>query len=415
MSNLPPVEHYIDNIKNFPHPLPSYREIGLEAFNQWGLPHRKHEDWCYTSLTSFLPQEFRHAPLSHKKNSFSPPFTKGIAFCNGHHQIENLPEGIVLSKNNPLIPWKPSQKDSFEALNMATLQSVTTLEISKEQKIEEPLCLFHTITPDGIGKFMSPHIEIVARAKSRITLLEFFDHTEEAIQPYLHNGLIKIQLDEGAHVEHIKVVLESPHALHVGKTRARLASHAHLTATIFSLSGGLVRNNMDIELTDEEAFTDIRGLAAINGKQHHDHFTCVSHNKKHTHSRQLFKNILDDRARGVFTGKIVVGKECPGVDSHLLNKNLLLSPKAHADTRPQLEVYTDDVQCSHGATTGQISPEELFYLKSRGIDQTTAQKILCHAFSEEIIAKNDNPLIRQMITRLLYNNFERHSLEKEQE
>ena len=414
MINLRPVERYIANIKELPSPLPDYRARGLEALKRWGIPHRKQEDWRYTTLDQFLPQDIRPSPPASKKNPLTHPFNQGIAFCNGHHQTEydNLPHGVTLTKNNPRIPWEPSQQDSFEALNMATLHSLLTLEVPKGQKYDEPLCLLHSVTPESARSFISPHIEVLARAQSRITLLEIFDHSEETVQPYLHNGLIKIHLEEGAHVEHVKVVLESPHALHVGKIRAELASHACLTATVFSLSGGLVRNNMHIELNEEEAFADIRGLIAINGKQHHDSFTCVSHNKKSTHSRQIFKSILDDSARGVFTGKIVVGQECPHVDSRLLNKNLLLSLKAHAITRPQLEVYTDDVQCAHGATTGQISPEELFYLQSRGIGQEAAQKILCHAFSEDIIAKNSNPTIRELITRLLYNNFERHSLER---
>ena len=399
MTTTPAVERYIDNINNFSTPLSHYRERGLEAFQKRGIPHTKQEEWRYTSLSSFLPDDLCLPSLPEEKITQSP-WGEGLVFLNGHHQPkeDRLPQGVTLQTNRPRLWWEASSPDSFEALNMATLQSVVTLEIAPQSNPVEPLCLSHTITASGAGRFVSPHVEIIVGAGADVTLLEVFSSAEKV---YQHNAMTKIQLDEGARLEHIKVVQESLEALHVGTVRARLASSAHLSSNTFSLSGGLVRNNIDIELDGEESFVNIMGLYAINGKQHHDNFTRVYHNKKNTHSRQIFKGILDDRARGVFTGKIVVGRGCPGVDSRLLNKNLLLAPKAHADTRPQLEVYTDDVQCSHGATTGQISPEELFYLESRGIDKQAAKKILHYAFSEEIVAKTSNPQIRKMVAQAM--------------
>ena len=414
MSGTPGIERYVENIQKFAAPLPDYRRMGLEALEQWGLPHSKQEDWRYTSLEPFLPQDIHPAPLAGKGLSSLPaPLNEGIVFCNGHHRPElcRLPVGVGLAKNQPRLFEKASRQDSFEALNMATLASVITLDIAAGKRLDQPFCLLHTVDTDGAGKLMSPHTEIVAGAGSHITLLEIFTHSEKLDRTYQNNGMTKIRLDEGAHVEHVRIVLESPHALHVSKVRANLAARARLTGATFSLSGGLARNNIDIRLDGEEACADVRGLVAINRRQHHDNFTCVSHNKKNTRSRQLFKYMLDDSSRGVFTGKIAVDRGCPGVDSRLLNKNLLLSPKAHADTRPQLEVYTDDVQCNHGATTGQISPEELFYLESRGINPAAAKQILCRAFSERIVAQSSNPLVRNLVGRLVLHNFERRSHE----
>jgi Fe-S cluster assembly protein SufD len=253
-----------------------------------------------------------------------------------------------------------------------------------------------------------PRVLVVAEENSSATLIENFVAGDE--ERYFTNAIAEVVLKDGAHLEHYRLQRESKRAFHVSTTSAELGRASRYDTTSINLGAQLARHDVSVVMDHEGAETSVDGLYVVGGDQHTDTHSVIDHKQPHCTSHQLYKGILDDNGRAVFNGKIFVREGAQKTDAMQTNKNLLLSEKARVDTKPQLEIYADDVKCAHGAAVGQIEPEELFYLETRGIGPELGRSLLTYGFAEEVIAKIKLDSIRveldQIVLKQLHTKLE---------
>lgn len=247
-----------------------------------------------------------------------------------------------------------------------------------------------------------PHVIFVVEAGSKAAVIENYESDSKS---FTDSGF-QIFLEDNASLTHYRIQKESAEALHIGTTEVTLSGGSLYNSTNINLGGGLSRHDVHIKFTAEggEAFVD--GLYMLNGKQHHDTHSTIDHALPNCISHQTYKGVLNDKSRGVFNGKVFVRENASGTDAQQSNKNLLLSNDARVDTKPQLEIFNDDVKCSHGATVGQLEDEELFYLLSRGLSQTLAKNLLTYGFAEEIINKIEIEAIKKDLDEAVLNRLD---------
>ena len=325
------------------------REQAFKSFAENGFPTPKDEDWKYTNVNAIADLGLRIADLK-----------------NDGAAIEYLKQ----------FDYK---RNGFTALNLA-FADFTVIKIPKDTSVAE-LIEFNFKAEQNTANF--PHVIIFAEAGSKATIIESYESDAKSFT----NTAIQIFVEDNANLTHYRVQKESPEAFHIGTTEVTLGRGSLYNATNINLGGKLSRHDIHLKFTAEggEAFVD--GLYMLNGNQHHDTHSTIDHALPNCVSHQTYKGVLNDKSRGVFNGKVFVREHASGTDAQQSNKNLLLSNDARVDTKPQLEIFNDDVKCSHGATVGQLEDEELFYLLSRGISQTLAKNLLTYGFAEEIINK----------------------------
>jgi Fe-S cluster assembly protein SufD len=271
------------------------------------------------------------------------------------------------------------ERNGFTALNLA-FANIAVLRIAKDTVIEKPV----EFTFSGEeGKAIFPHIIVVAAAGSKATIIETYDSRARSFT----NAAIQIVVEDNASLTHYRVQRESPEAFNYGVTEARLGRDSRYDLTSVNLGGVISRHDIEVTFTAEGAEAWVDGLYMLNGAQHHDTHSIIDHTVPNCASHQSYKGVLNDKSRGVFNGKVFVRDNAHGTDAQQSNKNLLLSNDARVDTKPQLEIFNDDVKCSHGATVGQLEEEELFYLLTRGLPESLARNLLTYGFAEEIINK----------------------------
>jgi len=412
----------IQSAKKLDGPIGKLQEQSLELFLSQAIPHRKHEDWVYTSIAKGLPENPVNAKAYTPEAGFSAPFQDiagSIVFAGGElcPELTKLPEGIELEVSAPQQLTEelerlivPSNNDSFEALNLLSQTQWVHLKVKKGTQHKQPLF---------INFCQNPHKDEISQARLTVTVepgaeLSVYEvHQDNNAEEASHsNDIVSFDLGANSTLRHVKATYLNKSSTHIGKTKASLTRDAHFETLSFSLGGKMVRHNVRLDLYEPGAHADAFGLYALQADQHTDHFIQLHHHASHTTSNQLYKGILADSSRGVFTGKVVVERQAQKVDSAQLNKNLILGDKAHADTRPQLEVYADDVKCAHGATVGQIDQDEIFYLQSRGLEYEAAQFLLCHAFGAETLQKVKHPQLLAELTERLEKDFESTVLEE---
>jgi len=289
--------------------------------------------------------------------------------------------------------------DAFGALNTAFWQDGAFLQVPAGVSLEEPVQLLFVATTPEAARADHPRSLIVLGEGSSATLVETYFALDG--NAYLTNAVTELVLASGAGVEHHKVVLESRGGFHVGRTRVRQSRDSRFASCSIVFGGRLVRNDVDAWLGGEGAECTLSGLSVIGGRQHADTHTVVDHAQPRATSRQLYKGVLDGRARGVFYGRVIVRPGAIGTDAHQTNKNLLLSDGVEVDSKPQLEIFADDVKCSHGAADGELAEEAIFYLKSRGLDEAAARTLLTHGFANEVLGRIRVEPIRTWCERLL--------------
>jgi Fe-S cluster assembly protein SufD len=369
------------------------------------IPNTRDEEWRFTDLSplkdvSFNVGEIHELPL---QDDFVLPevaqrlvFVNGVFAANLSH-TENLPAGLKVGNLDVLgddvaekyLAQSEVTRDVFTALNTAGLNDVAVVWVGKNVIVENPIhLLFISVAAEG-AIISQPRCLVVAESNSQLSLIEEFitgkmPVTQEQ-QVYFNNSVTEIWVNENAQVNHNRIVLESNAAFHIGKTAVTQARYSRYTCNAVTVGGKISRHNLEILQTGEQTETTLNGLTVIAEKQLADTHSAISLNHPHGVSKQLHKCIIGDRAHGVFNGKIFVPKPAQLTDAAQLNRNLLLSSKARIDTKPQLEITADNVKCAHGATVSQLEDDEIFYLQSRGIDETDARKLLVNAFAAEII------------------------------
>lgn len=377
----------------------------LNRFETVGLPHKKLENYKYTNVDAFFPTSLKLAPEAPSFNETANS-KLGLSFHNGYLNTDsvNLPNSVKLE----VITQETHSLENFDALenlNLALKEQTILLTIEDNSSLKTPLYINHLSTESSKDSMVSTRLQIKVGKNSVVRIMEQFNSPSTEKLNRNHLGFISVS--ENANVEHVKVVTEGAESFHFGSLKATVAKDASFHSFTFTTGAKLSRNNIQVDLNAIGAHGEVHGLYALKGTQQCDNFSIINHHAERTESEQLFKAVLDDLSHGIFTGKIVVHRDAQLVNSSQLNKNLLLSKKAHADTRPQLEVYADDVKCAHGATVGQLNDEELFYLESRAISPKDARVMLCHGFVQEALDKIKSVEVKTYLEELLFEEFEK--------
>jgi Fe-S cluster assembly protein SufD len=281
---------------------------------------------------------------------------------------------------------------AFTALNTAFMTEGALIHIPADVVVERPIHLLYVTDSEGARGVTYPRTLIVAGHHSHATVLESYVAVGDAV--YFTDAVTEVDVAEGAHLAHYRVERESDRAYHVGTTEVRQARDSRYHSFSFATGAALARVNVYDVLAGPGCEATLDGLYLADGTQHIDHQTRIEHVAPHCASREVYKGVLDGAAHGVFNGKVYVHPEAQKTDGKQTNNNLLLSDQAHADTKPQLEIFADDVKCTHGATVGRLDEVALFYLKSRGIDPVTARTLLTYAFAADVIQRIDNDTVR---------------------
>ena len=292
-------------------------------------------------------------------------------------------------------------ENAFTALNTAFISSGAFLFISKGVSIDAPIHLLFIadVKEKAVASF--PRILIVAEKGSSATVIESYASAHEEV--YFTNAVVEIRLEDGARLNYYKVQRENSKAFHIATTQAELGRNSSFNSTTVTLGAQLSRHNINVALDNEGAECWVDGLYIVGSGQHADTHSLIDHRKPHCTSHQLYKGILDGKSRAVFNGKVFVHENAQQTDAMQTNKNLLLSNEARVDTKPQLEIFADDVKCAHGATVGQLEEEELFYLSSRGLHPIIARNLLTYGFAEEVIEKIKVESIKAQLDEAVLN------------
>jgi Fe-S cluster assembly protein SufD len=323
-------------------------------------------------------------------------------FANGK-LVGSLPAGVRLGTQDEvdahLGKYAAYDDRPFVALNTAFLDRIAVVRIERGAIVEEPLHFVNFIR-QGEDVAAHPRVLVLCGANSQCTIVERFSGEGR----YLSNPVTELAAGEGAVVDHYRVQTEADSAFHVGLLQAALGRSANLTATAITLGGGLVRNDVSVRLS-EGSHAALNGLYIVNGSEHVDNHTEIDHAMPHATSFELYKGILDGKASAVFNGRIMVRKDAQKTDSKQTNKNLVLSNDAVIDTKPELQIFADDVRCTHGATIGQLDAEAMFYMQSRGIGKQQARSLLTYAFAQDIVDRVNVPSMREWLERVLFAKF----------
>ncbi len=372
-----------------------------------GLPGTRMEAWKYTNLAALAELEFSPPAMGAEAPSagLGPDAFAGLegpslVFVNGrlspgHSRLGGLPGGLRVRGLAQGLTDDPAgiealigsaeslNGDLMAAFNAAFAADGCIVETAPGAVIDEPIGLRFVAAPGEGPLAYHPHVIVRVRAGSRLSLVEF--HEGPAGAPTWSNPLVDIEVGEGARLSHVKLQIEGESAYHTALTKAALAGEARYESHLVALGALLARHEIHVRFDGEGADCQLRGGYMARGSQHVDNTTIIDHAVPHCESREVYKGVLDDTARGVFQGKIIVRQDAQKTDGHQLNRTLLLSRKAEIDTKPELEIYADDVKCSHGATAGEPEDDQLFYLRSRGLDLHTARKLIVEGFMGELL------------------------------
>jgi Fe-S cluster assembly protein SufD len=396
------------------------RAAAFDRFAELGLPSLRDEDWKYTSLAALEQQLFKLAPAS--PNGVQEDHVARLAldvghllvFVNGRYAPElsrpaRLPGGAEVGSLAMAVADHPDRFESllasgsrepangFTALNAAFWADGATIDLGAGCSVDAPIHLLYIATEGDLAV----HIRNIVRvgAGSRAEIIEHYVGLNDSA--YFTNAVTQIQIGAGATFTHTKLQQEGPRGYHIADIRAEQGQDSRFTSQSFAFGGLLSRNDIATRLDAQGCHATLIGLYMGDGRQHMDHHTCIDHARPHGTSREFYKGILDGAARAVFNGKVIVHPDAQGTDAQQSNRNLLLSDRAEVDTKPQLEIYADDVKCSHGATVGQLDAEQIGYLRSRGLDEAVARALLVLAFAQDVALRVECAPFRARLEQLL--------------
>jgi Fe-S cluster assembly protein SufD len=428
--------------------LQSLRRQGMTRFEALGFPTTKNEDWHFTSVAPIAERAFRLAGLESEhadpantnrretsrrkgdslnsagisradveKFSFGETGWHTLVFVNGAFSEElssYAPLGDQLSVSSlaqaidsrtPAIERELGkiarfEQHTFTALNTAFVSDGAFIELKNDAVIEQPIHLLFVSDGEGVSH---PRNLIVAGRHSRAVIIESYVSVRDG--NYFTNAVTEIAVGEGAHVDHYKIQRESESAFHVGTVQIREERNSQLHSFSFAVGGSLARTNVYTSLVGDAATCTLNGLYLTDGSQHIDNQTSIEHIAPNCPSHELYKGVLDGRSHGVFNGKVYVHPEAQKTDGKQSNNNLLLSPTARVDTKPQLEIFADDVKCTHGATVGRLDELAMFYLNSRGIGRETARTLLTYAFAADVLETIELDTLREQLEKMVLARF----------
>ncbi len=378
------------------------RKAAAARFVELGFPGPRDEEWRFTPIAPLLHQPFEPAP--EQDNTY-------LAVGSSAAWEESLPKGVLVCRLSEAMKERPDlveahlarhadwRKQTFTALNTAFLRGGAFIYVPASTVIEEPIVV--DFRAGRVGGTFAWHRRclIVLGDNSRVTLIEHYGGLPE--ESYFTNAVTEIIVGAGSHIDHYKVQDEGARAFHMATMQVQIGRAANFSSHAVTQGGQWVRNEINAVFEGEGGECTLNGLYLAGGEQLVDNHTLIDHAYPHCASHELYKGILDGKAHGVFNGKIYVRQDAQKTDAKQTNQTLLLSDDATINTKPQLEIYADDVKCTHGATVGQLDAEAIFYLRSRGIGSAEARSLLTYAFANDIISRIKVATVREELERSL--------------
>ncbi len=397
--------------------LDARRGAALERANALSVPTTRDEEWRFTDLSALTRLPVRApepgrvtgaeaiapyvipeagARLVFVDGRYAPALSSGVGGSPGAVRVEPLVE--ALKHEGPRLETHLGRLAGFEqnvfvALNTAHLHDAAVIVVPRNAVCEKPVHVLHLASQAGIAAY--PRCIILAQAGAQCTVVE--EHQSLSDEAYFSNAVTEVAVESGATLRHIKLQRESARAFHIATCAVSVAGNASYISQTISFGARLSRYDLNVALNGEGAFAQMDGLALISERQLADTHTLIDHAQPNGRSAQLHKTIVGGAAHAVFNGKILVRPGAQLTDSSQQSRNLLLSDKATVDTKPQLEIFADDVKCAHGATVGQLDAEQLFYLRTRGLPEQAARNLLTYAFAASVI---ERITVRSLVERL---------------
>lgn len=424
-------ERYLADFEAFEHAgatgpswLARLRRAAIGRVAEVGFPTVRLEDWKYTNVAPIAATPFRpaveEAPDGLGSEAIEPfalraPGTR-LVFVNGRYSAKlsslaplpagaragSLAEAIITDGavvERHLARYADWEASGFTALSTAFVQDGAFVHLAPGTRVEEPIHLLFVATSPAAPALVQPRNLIVAGRASRATIVEHYVALGD--DAYFTNAVTEVVAGEAAIVEHYKVQEESGRGFHVGTTEVRQERDSSFTSCSVSLGARLARNNLNVRFEAEGGSCELNGLYVVGSRQHVDTHTLIDHARPRCTSRQLYKGVLDGTARAVFNGRVIVRPDAQRTDAHQANKNLLLSEGAEVDTKPQLEIFADDVKCTHGAAVGRLGEDQVFYLRSRGLGDEAARTLLTYGFMSDVVGRIAVEPLRARLDALL--------------
>lgn len=437
-------EFYIENFNTFQMKLNGQsesflneiRKEAMDRLSELEFPTNRNEEWKYTDVSPILKHNFIPAV-----NTTIPEFTKEeikkflfhnfdyhlLVFVNGFFSselsiISQLPKGVVvgslkkISKEDPELISRYVNKiskidNAFNALNTAYVLDGLVVIVPDGIAVEKPIQVLYLNTSENELVLSLPRNLIIAGKNSQVSVIANYSGFGDKL--YFNNITTEIFVDEYAVVDLCKVQSENENSYHIEKVQAQQKKNSLFNHYNVTFGGAIVRNDINSLLDGENTETHYYGLYMANGKQHVDNHTFIDHAKPNCMSNELYKGILDDNSRGVFNGKIIVRQDAQKTNAYQQNKTILLSKSATIDTKPQLEIFADDVKCSHGATVGHLDEISEFYIRSRGVPQELAKSMLIRAFANDVIETIKIEPLKEQINHMIFDHLHRVEIENE--
>ena len=401
------------------HPLHAIRRQAMERLESIGFPARKDEDYKYTYVTKIAKQSFaegKGAIIGEnvvKAASFGELDTYQLVFVNGVlnkelSTIDNIIEGLTISNLKKAYDSAEMQTvienalsselglNAFVALNTAFSHGGTFIHVSRGTQVDKPIHLMNITVSGDTAIMTNPQVLVVAETSSEVSIIETYAAVNDG--SYFTNALSRFVVRQNAHVHHYKLQDESLNAFQINNSIATQERDSTYSSYVLDLGGKTVRNNLSSHLQASGTNTNLYGVYLAKGNQHIDNQSFIDHAHPHCESNELYKGIIDDKGRGVFNGKVNVRQDAQKTNAFQQNSSLVLSNTAQMDTKPQLEIFADDVKCSHGATIGQLDESSMYYLRTRGMSEQRARAMLQFAFVAEVL---DNFQIEQVKEKAL--------------
>ena len=400
--------------------LDALRRAGIERFEAVGFPSNKEEEWRQTNVAPIAkipfvlaqPDRSAHAAVAAENYGFQDEVAAELVFVNGHFwpeksRLGSLPKSVrVLSlaealKSDPslveqhLARHAPIDRNPFVALNTGFLRDGAFIYFGRNATVEKPIHLVFISTAAREPAVSHPRVLMIADENVEATLVETY--VGSGAGPYFTNAVTELIASDNARIDHCRIQQESPEAFHIATMHVELARSAYFTSHAATIGGKLTRNDLNVYLKGDGADATLNGLAVIGGDQHADNHTLLHHGAPNCPSHELYKYVIDGRAMGVFKGKIFVDPIAQKTDSKQTSKSLLLSDDAKMYSQPALQIYADDVKCTHGSTTGPVDEEMVFYLRSRGVGLDAARHLLTYAFAADITRRIKVEPVRRLI------------------
>jgi Fe-S cluster assembly protein SufD len=413
------------------------RSAAFDRFAARGLPTTRDEEWRYTSLQPLLKRRFELRPVPvpdaltpemFQQLTFEPWDCTHLVFLNGRlapelSRVGRLPAGVRLcslaealgpdrARVEPHLGRLAGRRErALTDLNAALMSDGLFLHVPRGTVVPEPIHALFVSMSNGTAAMSHPRNLVLVDEGAQATVVESYAGIGSGAT--FTNAVTEIVAADNSVVDHVRLERELPDAIHTSHVEASIGRSASLATQSISLGGGLVRHDVNAVLEGEGADCTLNGLYVLDGSQHVDNHTLIDHARPHGTSRELYKGVLDGRSRGIFDGTIIVRPNAQKSDARQVNRNLLLSDEALADSKPTLQIHADDVKCSHAATIGQLQEDALFYLRSRGLNEETAQSLLIRAFVSDLVGRIRVEPLRAGLECMLFTRLGRHHAVRE--